>query len=162
MAFLHTDWQQLGSGNVTWAMKITELLEGAAFGTTERGGAAFGPGCPSALASRLGKTQNQKAPLQKCRCSVEGRCLCREPLMNALNSKVAYSWSGGARRDRSEACPLPLASERQQLFWQVNLCVDLNLNVLFQPSLPRTHLPCMKIHTDRLARTSTPRFLLPF
>lgn len=70
--------------------------------------------------------------------------------MNALNSKDVYSCSG-ARRDHSEACPLPRASELQQLFQQVNLCIDLNLNALFQPSLPRTHLPCMKIHTDLLA-----------
>lgn len=47
----------------------------------------------------------------------------------------------------------PLASELQQLFRQVNLCIDLNLNALFQPSLLRTHLPCMKIHTDLFART---------
>lgn len=80
--------------------------------------------------------------------------------MKALNSKVAYSYSG-ARRDHSEACPLPPASELLQLFWQVNLCTDLNLNALFQPSLPRTHLPCMKIHTDLLARALPACFLLP-
>lgn len=42
----------------------------------------------------------------------------------------------------------PPASELLQLFQQVNLGLDLNLNALFQPSLLRTHLPCMKIHTD--------------
>lgn len=107
---------------------------------------------------RTWKTQDQKDPLQKCRCGRRGMLSLWGALDERSQLQRLSGAAAGSGRTISEACPLPRASELLQLSRQVNLCLDLNLNAaLFQPSLLRAHLPCMKIHTDLFAQ-NTPCF----